>query len=285
MSTRLSCSAARSMPDDRARFRGPIEPRVSARAAPRRQERLRIAHSHMHRAQFTSPCRETSSVMMPSRFQLRLTCALAGCLFLLAGCGYSQGQLLYLFGFGRRAVVKAKFRLTEGPVLILVDDPSGRVDWPPATRYLADGLSQELIKHKAAGKIIPRRTLDNLRRRDPDFATRSCHQIGERAGAKQVLWIQVRDFYAQKEFSEPRNAAYFNVAVKVINPHEKKSRSRVRLWPMSPEGHDVTVALDGATVASAKTKDDIAKELSRRLAAEIARLFYDYRPGDFEPYQ
>ena len=218
----------------------------------------------------------------PGRFELRLACVLTGCLFLISGCGYSQGQLLYVLGFGRRAVVKAKFRLTERPILILIDDLSGRVDWPMATRYLADDLSQELIKRKAAGKIIPRQTLDNLRRNDPELDKRSCRRIGELVGAEQVLWIEVRDFYAEEVFFEASNAAYFNVAVKIIDAREKKNRSRVRLWPVSPEGHFVTVSLDGATVARAKTKDGIAKELARQLAVKITKLFCDYRPGDFE---
>jgi hypothetical protein len=180
-------------------------------------------------------------------------------------------------------MVKPEFHLAKGPLLVQVDDLSGRVDWPIATRYLTDDLSQELIKRKAASKIIPRQTLDNLRRSDPDFDKRSCREIGERVGAEQVLWIEVQDFYAEEEFFEPPHAAYFAVTVKVIDPHEKEKRSRVRLWPVSPEGHPVVVTLDGGEVLRAKTKDGIAKELVRRLAVEITKLFCEYRPDDFEP--
>ena len=38
----------------------------------------------------------------------------------LCGCTYSGGQLLYMLGFGRGQKVEAKFRLTDGPVMILI---------------------------------------------------------------------------------------------------------------------------------------------------------------------
>jgi hypothetical protein len=156
------------------------------------------------------------------------------------------------------------------------------VDWPQATRYLVDDLSQELIKRNGASKIIPRQTLDSLRRDDPELQTRSCRRIGEMAGAHQVLWLEVQDFYAEEDFIEPNAAAYFNVTVKVINALEKRERSRVRLWPVSPEGHFETAVLTGSEAARAKTKDGIARALAARLAEQIAKLFCDYRPEELE---
>ena len=51
---------------------------------------------------------------------------------------------------------------------------------------------------------------------------------------------------------------------------------------MSPRGHLVTVGLSGSEVVEAKTKDAIARKMARELAASIAKLFYDYRLGEFE---
>lgn len=201
---------------------------------------------------------------------------------LSGGCGYSQGVLFYMLGFGRRAMVQPKFELGDGPILILVDDPAGRVDWLPAIRYFTDELAQELIKSGATQKVIPRETLDRVRRRHMEYDKLTCREIGELAKARQVLWLEVKEFFADEIFLEPKNAAYFAVSVKVIDPAEKKDRRRVRLWPKSPRGYFVTLSLDGITVARAKTKDAIARELAKALAVEIARLFCEYRPGDFE---
>lgn len=194
----------------------------------------------------------------------------------------TQGALFYMLGFGQRDIVPAKFELTQEPLLVLVDDLAARVDWPPALQYLIDDLSQELIKQGAAGKIIPRRTLANIRRDHSEYDKLSAQQIGRLAGAEQVLWIEVREYFANPDIFEPTNAAYYAVGVKVIDPHEKAERSRVRLWPTSPRGQYVNATLPSDIVHRAGTRDAIARKLATELASKTAKLFYDYRPGDFE---
>jgi len=165
---------------------------------------------------------------------------------------------------------------------VLVDDLAGRVDWPPSINYLTDDLSQELIKNDAAGKIVPRRTTANLRRDHSDYDKMSAQKIGRLAGAEQVLWIEVQEYFANPEIFEPTNAAYFSVTIKVIEPNEKTDRMQVRTWPTSPRGHYVNATLASHVVTDAGTPDAIGRKLSKALSTKIAKLFYDYRPGDFE---
>ena len=197
-------------------------------------------------------------------------------------CTYSGGELLYMLGVGRGAKVEARFRLTEGPVMVFVDDVNERVDWPRARSYLCDDLSQELLRNSAATKIVPRATIDSLRQSLPDFEKRGARELGEMVGADQVLWIEMHDFLAEERIVDASMAAYWTVTVKVLNAREKESRSRVRLWPTSPEGHILSAALSGADVDRLKTRDAISKALSEKLVVDIARLFYEYRKGDFE---
>ena len=96
----------------------------------------------------------------------------------VGGCGMSQGQLFYMLGFGRGKKIEAEFRLTTGPVLILLDDPTGAIGQPAARQYLVDELGQLLVKKKAAQKIIPRRTLEQVRQSHPDFETRGAREVG-----------------------------------------------------------------------------------------------------------
>jgi len=198
-----------------------------------------------------------------------------------AGCNLLQGPLL-LFGRNRGVEVKAQFILTENPILILVDDDAERVSFPAARTFLVEELGQELIRNKAAQKIIPPQTLDGLRQQTAGFSKRGCREIGELAGAEQVLWIQVEDYHADPEFFDSVEAAYFRVTVKVIHALEKERRSRVRLWPVSGVGHPVMASLSGPEVARLKSKEAAARSLSAKLAAEIARLFYDHRVGGDE---
>ena len=208
-------------------------------------------------------------------------CAAMVTLIACAGCGFSGGQLLYIFGVGKPTVVEPQFQFTDQPILILLDDPGGRMDWPPAGTHFVDELAQELLVNGAAVKIVPPQTLNGLRRTLPDFQKRGCREIGELAGADQVLWVRVREFLATDQIEEISRASRFSAAIKVINVKETK-RSRVRLWPDSPAGHFVTVSMTGAEVAAEKTKAAIARAIAGKLAGRVATLFYDHSLDDFD---
>lgn len=225
----------------------------------------------------------TSSICRSGFRQLGVGRAFLGALALtISGCTYSGGELLYVLGLGSGRKVPAEFHLTHGPLMIFIDDIHERIDWPPARRVLFDELSQELLRHKAAKKIVPLSTVEQLQQSVPNFDERGCREIGELAHAEQVLWLEVRDYLADEEFFDADNAAYFVVTVKVINVLETQRRSRVRLWPRSPEGYLVTASMSGGEVSMEKKRDAIVKELCKRLAVEVAQLFYDHRAPDFE---
>ena len=209
-------------------------------------------------------------------------CLAIAALPLITGCGYSQGSLLYMLGIGRARMVKTQFQLTRAPLLILVDDPGQRVTWPAAERYIADELAQELLRTKSAEKIVPQRTIDQLRQSQPNFDKVGCRELGKLAGAEQVLWLEIQDFFADEQFVDASEVAHIIVTVKVVNVLEEKKRSRVRLWPTLRSGTPVTAHLTGSDVARLKTTDAVSRELALQLAATIARFFHDYRPGDFE---
>jgi len=200
---------------------------------------------------------------------------------LAVGCTARGGQLLYAMGFGQAPLIEAQFKLTDEPVMIFVDDVHERIDWPQAERHIFDELSQALLRNKAAKKIIPLETAESLRQSIDDFNKRGCREIGERAGATQVLWLEVRDFLADEDILDSSNAAYVSVSVKVIDATQKESRSRVRLWPATPGGHFVSVGLGAAEAAEAKTKNDISKALAVKLGDAVAKLFYEHRGEDF----
>jgi hypothetical protein len=178
--------------------------------------------------------------------------------------------------------VDAKFHLTAGPVMVFVDDVHERVDWPPARRYLWEDVSQELLRTESATKVVPIETEESLRQTRPDFVKLTCREIGELAGAEQVVWIEVQDFLAEEDITDATNAAYFAVTVKVLNATEKTDRHRVRVWPDSPEGHYLSANMTGAGVVGAKTKDGISKFLTAKVAVSVARLFHDHQLEDFE---
>jgi len=178
--------------------------------------------------------------------------------------------------------VEAAFHLTPNPLLILVDDDSGSVRFPPAKRYIADAVAQELLRNKAAALIVPQETVDVLRQVHSNFDRRGCREVGEMAGAEQVLWIQIQDFLADEEIASASDAAYITVTVKVINVLEKQSRSRVRLWPIGSAGTPLSTTISGAKTIELKTTDAICTQLAEDISVKVAKLFYAHRLGEFE---
>jgi hypothetical protein len=216
---------------------------------------------------------------MSTRFRCSLP---AGCAAaVLSGCALTQ--MLGGLGGGGAKSIKAEFRLTHNPLLILLDDDAERIYWPPARRYFLDELAQELLRTQSAARIIPPETVEQLRQTHADFDRRGCREVGEMAGAEQVLWLRVQDFFVEEEFTDAEQAAFVQVTVKVINVLEKENRLRVRLWPTDRDGAWVTAALHGSDVARLKTKDAISMELAKRLAVTVARFFHDHKTTDRPP--
>jgi hypothetical protein len=163
-----------------------------------------------------------------------------------------------------------------------VDDHGATITDPLFPRTFEGELAEELIKTKSAKRIIPPETLGALRQTVADFEKKGCRELGEMAGATQVVWIQIQGFYAEEVFSDASEAAFIQATVKVINVLEKENRARVRLWPVIATGTPVTATLDGPLVARLKTKPAISNELAARLARMVARFFHDHRldPGE-----
>ena len=193
-----------------------------------------------------------------------------------AGCGMQGGTILYFMGAGRLQMVEAEYTLSEGPVLVLVDDLDERLTWAPARDRLAADLTRELLDHQVTQKVISPEAVKRHRRTHSNFDELKCTQVGRLVGADQVLWIEVTSFLAEEEIHDIARAAYLAVTVRVINPNERKDRGKVRLWPTGREGKLVAVQLNSNEVSPLRTRDRIATELTRKLAADIARLFYEH---------
>ncbi len=200
----------------------------------------------------------------------------------LTGCGMQAGTLLYWMGAGRLHQVDAEFTLSEGPILILVDDLNERLTWAPARDRIAEELGKQLLEHETTRKIISPETVKRHRRTHADFDDLKCNQVGRLVGADQVLWIEVQAFRAEEEVHDTTLAASISVTVRVINPNERKNRNKVRLWPPNREGKPATVQLNSNEVGRLKTRANIAAELSRRLAKEVAKFFYKHPLQDPE---
>jgi len=197
------------------------------------------------------------------------------------GCGQTGGKLLYVLGFGRGHKVPAEHKLPEGTVLVLVDDPQGLLGTVRIGSILAEKTGEALLKQEATDAVVSQQAISRLRRTDPEFERRPADGIGRRLGARTVIWLQVKEFFAPNEVQDTESAAVLSVAVKLLDARAKK-RALVRLWPTDPDGRVETVQLRATHVAGMSGQKAIARKLAERLARQIARLFYTHTLGELE---
>jgi hypothetical protein len=196
----------------------------------------------------------------------------AGTCLSAAGCG----ELLVNLGMVPPEKVQAEFTLTTGRLLTLVDDDREFLTWPSARDVLVDDIARNLKDSKVRTQVLDSNELRALRQADKDYDTRSITDLAEKAGADQVLWIQIVDFHASGAIEETRGASRCTVRVKVFDPRAP-TRARMRLWPETRDGHFLTVTEDASVLHLQQTDEQIARALIEKLAADIARLFYEHR--------
>ena len=207
---------------------------------------------------------------------MRRSCAAILWLVLLAGlcgCGETFGGLLYHCNLLQWSKIPAKFKLSAGPLLIIVDDDWEFLNWPAGRDYLADQIARNLREAKAVEKIIPVSSMKALRRTDPQFQQRSISEAGAKLGARQVLWLQIREFVATKDIDTVIGAARCRVRIKVFDPRAA-SKVEMRLWPAHREGEDVSTTKSAAELIEFDNDEDIARSLLNETADKVAKLFY-----------
>jgi len=192
---------------------------------------------------------------------------------LLDGCGPQFGAALYWMGVGQGKKVKAQFRLTKGPLVVFVDDPSGLVSVPEATNLLISELATNFRTRKVNTKVVsPERLAREVYSR-PESQNWSIRQVGEKLGAEQVLHIRVRRFRLHDEPGDPLYKGQWQVTIKVISTERQQD---VRLWPQSIEGYDVAVGTTSEHSDDEAFGVAVARQMARKLAREITFLFCDH---------
>ena len=193
-----------------------------------------------------------------------------------AGCGPQIGSALYFMGAGHLYKIEAEYEFGEAPVLILVDDLQGHLTWPQARDVLAEQIGKQLLKNEAATKIISPRTLRRFRRTHADLDDIPCNKLGRMLGAEEVLWVEIKAFYAEEEFHDTAQAAAVTVAVRVIDATEKENARKVRVYPTNSEGKPVSADLTANEAGRLRAKGKIAAALCEKLADKVAKLFYKH---------
>lgn len=191
------------------------------------------------------------------------------------GCGQTFGGLLHAFNLVPRPRQAARYKLTKGRLLILVDDTDELLTWMPARDLLATEVAKNLREARANTRAVADHEIDVMRRSDTKFEQRSISELGEKFGAEQVLWLQVKEFLASTQVESVSRAARFAVRVKVFDPRAK-SKSEMRVWPSGRAGEYISVDKSAADVQEQQTNEDVARMLVTDLGRTVAELFYNH---------
>ncbi|HVP09679.1 MAG TPA: hypothetical protein VMV94_00660 [Phycisphaerae bacterium] len=171
-------------------------------------------------------------------------------------------------------VIEPEFKLTQGPLLVLIEDPRGDVTDPRAIRELHATISDIFLEFKVNNRIIPWEERERLERAEKDYAKLSIREIGEKLGAEQVLYIRVEKFTLQSEPGAPIFKGEFTTRVKVLGTMQEKD---VRQWPHEPSGRRFSVSTPAISSEGDKSASDVAKELAIKMGQAITEVFYEHR--------
>ena len=171
-------------------------------------------------------------------------------------------------------VIEPEFKLTQGPLLILIEDTRGDVSDPRAIHELHATIADIFSEFKVNRRVIPWEERERLERAEKGYAKLSIREIGEKLGADQVLYIRVEKFSLQSEPGAPIFKGEFIARVKVLGTKQERD---VRLWPHEPTGRRISVNTPPISSEGDKSASDVAKELAIKMGQAITEIFYEHR--------
>jgi hypothetical protein len=196
--------------------------------------------------------------------------------FAFAGC--QQIGALWAVSQGGDTT-KAEFKLTAGPLAVLVDNPE-QFDIPPeATQTLYEALARKLEEKKINQRVVAWSEYQRLRQTRTDFEDMAVRQVGEKLGAEQVLCVRFNWWALRENPSDPHLHPASRMSLKVVSTERKHD---VRLWPLGGAEKTVSVTLDPNISDAASAESAVSRELATKLAVAIAKHFYDYKQHDDE---
>lgn len=194
-----------------------------------------------------------------------------------SGCGKTFGAMLYFSGLVPGPKVEPVYKLTRGPLLILVDDDYQLLPDPALADALVEALAEEFREHDVNRHVIDTHQLRQIRQARADFPHLAADRVGRIAGASEVLWIQIEEFSTEADSTgHPLSGATFAVNVRVLSARADR-REDVRRWPTERQPHVIRISDRLASPSSERDLHALHTKLIRQMAAEIARLFYEHR--------
>lgn len=174
--------------------------------------------------------------------------------------------------------VPAQYKPAKEPLVVLAENYRHTGSDSFETEQLAREVSQHL-KEKEVAPIIAVEELTKLRDREGDkLKTMSISQIGQALGAKQVVYIDIRECRVEQLSGTPLLKGHLTAYVRVVDSQSGQSR-----WPeRAVEGMPLTVETPYFEAGPEMSEIVVRQSMTRTMALRTARLFFGYRPDEGE---
>jgi hypothetical protein len=164
-------------------------------------------------------------------------------------------------------------------VLVLVDVFEGLTPPPAFASALADRIGALLYTHKGVDKLVPQNQIVMLQQKEPArFKAMTTQDIARETGADVVLRVYLTNLQTQQSVDGQVVWGDALAYVKVI------AKDGQKIWPGQATGQPVAAHVSEVEV-EVKDMARVVKELGEQMAAQIGRMFYEWRPdkGEMTP--
>jgi hypothetical protein len=188
----------------------------------------------------------------------------------LLGCAVPSAFVYKLYG---PPAIPPKYVMPQEPLLLLVENAHSGSNAIPEADELARVVYEDLQEHKVAPLIDPAK-VHALRDASPaTFGKMSIAQIGQKLGARQVLYLHVD----QLEIEVPQGSDVVRLKI-AIKGKVVDVGSAQTVWPTSGDTEPYDYESRLQRVDPGTSRSGLNHQVLRESGVEIARWFYKYQP-------
>ena len=189
--------------------------------------------------------------------------------------GGCRGPIAYMTNlFTPPPKKQAMFEPDDVTTLIFVDDLTSGITDRSVRRNLSLELQKQFQENGVFGDIRGYEHVERIRQRNGErkFARWPIDEVGTACDAKQVLYVEISEYYVQQAGGAQLYSGKLRVQVKVVDVEAHR-----RLWPAGPAGHSVRVERNVTEGTTADFPQQMSRGMINQAADQLAKLFYKHQ--------
>lgn len=165
--------------------------------------------------------------------------------------------------------VPAQYQPAKEPMLVLVENYHNPSASMLEAQRMAMLVGEQLRMHNVAPVVSPSRL--ETAQADPNYAKMTIPAVGRAAGAKQVLYVNVRRFAVERTVGGEMMKGTADMTVRVVDAATGANR-----WPIDAGGTPVSIATPWLRPGAGANDGALREQMSRSAADVIGKLFRKY---------